>query len=124
MDGDSYQGFRVCSANTYPFTSLDKGAGFLQASCWPPSGPTCSCEPSGQHEGGREDERESWTFREGSRMVEAPFGVTSQWAPEPNTAGRKSTSPGDLLCARHCAFILPCRDDFYILPEAAIVSSS
>lgn len=56
-------------------------------------------------------------------MGEAPFRVTSLRASEPNVAG-KETLVEDLLCAKHCALLLPCRDDFYTLPEAARALSS
>lgn len=72
----------------------------------------------GQHDGGEGEKSESWDFREGSRGEKARFRVTSQWASEPNTAGKESTSVEDLLCALG----LPCRDDFYSLPQAAIAS--
>lgn len=106
MDGDSYQGSRVRMSSAYP---LDKGveirADFLQSSSVHTHmlpGALRHLE-EGQHDGGGGEKRESWIFREGSRVEEAPFRVTSQWASEPDTAGKELTLVEDLLCARQCS---------------------
>lgn len=52
----------------------------------------------GQQDGGGE-QRESWTFGEGSRVGEAPFRVTSRRVSEPNVAGKEGTLAEDLLRA-------------------------